>query len=52
MVGEEGEMKDSARIPRCCVYQERVAGMDLTVRTRWSRDVIVAARIGDAISVT
>jgi hypothetical protein len=40
--GVAAEMKDSARMPRCCVYQFLDAETDFTVRTRWSRDVMVA----------
>lgn len=41
--GVAADTKDSAFIPRFLVYHSLVAGMDFTVRTRWSREVIVHA---------
>jgi hypothetical protein len=35
-------MKDSGFMPRLEEYQAEVVGMERTVRTRWSRDVIFA----------
>jgi hypothetical protein len=43
MSGVAVEMNDSALIPRCCEYHSVALEMDLTVRTRWSNDLIVAA---------
>jgi len=43
MEGEAAETKDSCFIPRFCSYHFWVVGMEETVRTRWSRDVIFAA---------
>jgi hypothetical protein len=36
-------MKDSCFMPRCEVYHSFVLEIETTVRTRWSRDLMVAA---------
>ena len=36
-------MNDSERMPRFWVYHSIDLGMEETVRTRWSRDLMVAA---------
>jgi hypothetical protein len=43
------DTKDSDLIPRFFVYHSVVFEMDFTVRTRWSRDLIVAAGDDDVI---
>jgi hypothetical protein len=50
--GDDADAKDSARIPRFCVYYVRVVAMLFTVSTRWSRDMIAAALIGEGIMST
>ena len=45
MEGEAAETKDSCFIPRFYSYHFWVVGMEETVRTRWSRDVIFAAGV-------
>ena len=42
MSGVESDTKDSHLIPRFDVYHFVDAGMDFTVRTRWSRDLMIA----------
>lgn len=49
MFGVALETNDSDLIPRFCSYHFAVEGMDLTVKTRWSRDLILAAGVVDAI---
>lgn len=44
--GVEAETKASCFMPRFLVYHSLVASIDSTVRTRWSRDWIVAAGLG------
>jgi hypothetical protein len=43
------DTKDSDLIPRFFVYHSVVFEMDFTDRTRWSRDLIVAAGDDDVI---
>lgn len=43
MDGVAAEMKVSDFIPRFCSYHFWVVGMEETVRTRWSKEVIFAA---------
>jgi hypothetical protein len=43
MEGVAAETKDSCFIPRFCSYHFWVVGMEETVRTRWSKEVIFAA---------
>lgn len=47
--GVAEETKDSAFMPRYCVYHPIDLGIDATVRTRWSSDLIVAAGVEEAI---
>ena len=46
--GVAAETNDSALIPRCFEYHSVVSRIDLTVRTRWSSDLIEAECV-DAI---
>ena len=46
--GVAADTKDSDLMPRFWVYHLLVVGISFTVRTRWSSDLIVAARV-DAI---
>lgn len=41
--GDDGDLNDSARMPRLFTYQVLEAVIDLTVRTRWSNESIRAA---------
>jgi hypothetical protein len=43
------DTKTSCRMPRFWVYQSFEAAMDFTVRTRWSREVTVAAGLDEDI---
>ncbi len=43
MDGVAADTKDSERIPRLFSYQDVEAGIERTVKTRWSRDLMVAA---------
>ncbi len=47
--GEEAETKDSDFIPRFFSYHSVVFEIDVTVKTRWSRDWIVAAGVDEDI---
>ena len=49
--GLAAEMNDSDLMPRFWVYHFVDAGMDCTVRTRWSRDLMIAALRVEAILV-
>lgn len=49
---DDVDTKDSACISRFCMYQVCDATMLFTVSTRWSRDVTVAALIGDGVFFT
>ena len=49
--GVAAETKDSCLMPKFFSYHVLAAGMDLTVRTKWSRDVILAAGWFDAILI-
>jgi hypothetical protein len=46
------DAKDSDLIPRFFVYHSVVFEIEFTVRTRWSRDLIVAAGDDDVILLT
>lgn len=45
MSGVAAETNDSGLIPRFFEYHSVALEMDLTVRTRWSNDLIVIARV-------
>lgn len=45
MSGVAAETKLSLLIPKFFTYHSVVLGTDATVRTRWSRDLIVAAGV-------
>ena len=49
MKGVAAETKDSGFIPRFCSYHFWVVRMEETVRTRWSKEVILAAGWEDDI---
>lgn len=51
MSGDDGDRNDSARIPRLFTYHVLEAVIELTVRTRWSSELIRAAgRNADILS--
>lgn len=41
--GDDGDLNDSARIPRLFKYQVLEMVIDLTVRTKWSSELMLAA---------
>jgi hypothetical protein len=49
--GVEADMKDSHFMPRFLSYQDVVLGIEETVRTRWSREVIFAAGVDVGVDV-
>lgn len=49
MEGVLGDVKVWDFIPRYCVYHWVVLGMDLHVRTRWSRALIVTIGVVDMV---
>lgn len=48
-VGVEGGVKASCFMPRFWVYHFMVAGMDATVKTRWSSEIMVAEGVVEDI---
>jgi hypothetical protein len=49
--GVAADTKDSCLMPRFFSYHVLVAGMERTVRTRWSREVIFAAGFVDEVDI-
>ena len=49
--GVAAETKLSFLIPKFFVYHSALSGMDFTVKTRWSRDLMVAAEVDIVLAV-